>query len=468
MAESNSNKKSSKIELKSKTLQCKNLHEYMKTLSSTVLDQLYVHPITCLAVYRELSEIAKHYLIRILFVDQPVPQAVIESWLSKAYAKEHKEAVEALTELKIWKESSATGGLAVWELNPIFKKHVRVALLGGGKSLFMSSHLEADTKPRDIAFLDAYAMERWECVLHYMVGSHQQEGISADAVRNLLHAGLMRCDNDGSAIITREGFQFLLMDTAAQVWYFILQYLSTVEEKGLNLSHCLNFLFQLRFSILGKDYSTEGMSEGLLVFLQHLREFGLVYQRKRKAGRFYPTRLVLNMASGQNQAENVIREGYIVVETNYRVYAYTDSNLKVALVGLFTNLIYRFPNVTVGVLTRDSIRTALRSGITADQIVGFLRMHAHPKMLHPGTPILPPTVVDQIYLWEQERNRFIFSEGVLYSQFMSQNDFETLRDYAQDLGVLVWQNERKRTMVVTKSSHDDVKKFWKRQNRSNS
>lgn len=74
-------------------------------------------------------------------------------------------------------------------------------------------------------------------------------------------------------------------------------------------------------------------------------------------------------------------------------------------------------------------------------------MHAHPKMLKPGSPILPPTVVDQIYLWEQERNRFVFSEGVLYSQFMSQNDFETLRDYAQDLGVLVWQNERKRTMV---------------------
>lgn len=74
-------------------------------------------------------------------------------------------------------------------------------------------------------------------------------------------------------------------------------------------------------------------------------------------------------------------------------------------------------------------------------------MHAHPKMISVGSSILPPTIVDQIYLWEQERNRFNFSEGVLYSQFMSQNDFETLRDYAQDLGVLVWQNERKRTMV---------------------
>lgn len=56
----------------------------------------------------------------------------------------------------------------------------------------MSSALEADNKARDVSFLDGYSAERWECVLHYMVGSQQQEGISADAVRILLHAGLMK------------------------------------------------------------------------------------------------------------------------------------------------------------------------------------------------------------------------------------------------------------------------------------
>jgi transcription initiation factor TFIIH subunit 4 len=80
--------------------------------------------------------------------------------------------------------------------------------------------------------------------------------------------------------ITQEGFQFLLMDTASQVWYFLLQYLDTVQGRGLDLVSCLAFLFQLSFSSLGKDYSTEGMSESQLRFLQHLREFGLVYQRK--------------------------------------------------------------------------------------------------------------------------------------------------------------------------------------------
>lgn len=55
----------------------------------------------------------------------------------------------------------------------------------------MSSTLERDPHGRDEVFLDAYALERWECVLHYMVGSQQTEGISVDAVRILLHAGLM-------------------------------------------------------------------------------------------------------------------------------------------------------------------------------------------------------------------------------------------------------------------------------------
>lgn len=122
---------------------------------------------------------------------------------------------------------------------------------------------------------------------------------------------------------------------------------------------------------------------------------------------------------------------------------------------------YRFPNLAVAILSRDSVRQALKSGITADQIISFLRMHAHPEMLK-EPPTLPPTIVDQIRLWELERDRFVFSEGVLYNQFLSQVDFEVLRNHAQDCGVLMWQNEQKRTMVVTKSGHDEVKRFWKR------
>ena len=64
---------------------------------------------------------------------------------------------------------------------------------------------------------------------------------------------------------------------------------------------------------------------------------------QRTAGRFYPTRLVLNIASGENKGLlERHREGFLVVETNYRIYAYTNSDLQVALIGLFAELLFRF------------------------------------------------------------------------------------------------------------------------------
>lgn len=251
----------------------------------------------------------------------------------------------------------------------------------------------------------------------------------------------------------------------------MLQYLDTVSIRNMSLVECLNFLFQLSFATLGKDYSTSGLNNNMLAFLQHLREFGLVYQRKRTSGRFYPTRLALNIASGEKKGMlERHREGYIVVETNYRVYAYTNSDLQVSLLGLFAEPLYRFPNLAVSVITRDSVRQAFKGGITGAQIVRFLRMHAHPRQVEEKNkakhPVIPPTVVDQIMLWEDERNRFTFTGGVLYNQFLSVSDFEVVRSYADQLGVLVWANEGNRTVVVTKEGHDPVKKFWKQQSRN--
>lgn len=480
--ETKTNNKESSLLTKPVNLECIDLQDYLKTKPATVIESLYNFPSICLAVYRELPEIARQFVIRILFVEQPVPQAVITSWTSQLYSKEHVFATSILGDLVIWRSAAIPGGLPAWELTPTFKKNLKIALLGGGRPWSMSNALETDSKARDITFLDNYAMSRWRCVLHYMVGASgalkdtESEGISPDAVRILLNGNLMKRDeSDGTPVITRQGFQFLLLDTQSQVWHFMLQYLDSCEQKGLNLSDCLSMLFQLSFSTLGRDYSSEGLSAGLLTFLQHLREFGLVYQRKRKAGRFYPTRLALNVSNKRSITAAITSEiecqqdkCNIIVETNYRVYAYTDSNLQVALLGLFTELLYRFPNLIVGVMTRDSVRQAFRGGITAEQIISYLEQHAHPNMLTKENTsintesLLPPTVVDQIKLWENERNRFTFTEGVAYNQFLSQSDFITLRDYAQSINVLMWQQERTRTMVVTKNGHEDVKKFWKR------
>ena len=111
--------------------------------------------------------------------------------------------------------------------------------------------------------------------------------------------------------------------------------------------------------------------------------------------------MALNIASGEKKGiSERHREGYIVIETNYRIYAYTNSDLQVSLIGLFAEPLYRFPNLSVSLITRDSVRQAFKGGISAAQIIRFLRMHAHPRQVEEKTktkqPAIPPTVVDQV------------------------------------------------------------------------
>lgn len=453
-------------------LQCKNLHEYLRELSPEILDRLYNHPATCLAVYRELPSLAKNYVMRMLFLDQPLPQAALALWVKKDSQKDHDECVSVLAGLRLWHSQQLQGGLQGYILNPVFKDNLRTALLGGGTAWAEEgSSLGPDRHARDIESLDRYAMERWEVILQFMVGS--PSAVSQDLAHLLVQAGLMKSEAGEAPYITSAGFQFLLLDTASQLWYFTLQYLKTAQSRGMDLVEILSFLFQLSFSTLGRDYSVEGMSESLLTFLQHLREFGLVFQRKRKSRRYYPTRLAITLAAGVTTSSSTtssnlastpgaVEAGFIVVETNYRIYAYTNSELQIALVALFSEMLYRFPNVVVAQLTRESVQQAIANGITAQQIIHFLRTRAHPVMLA-QTPVLPSTITDQIRLWELERDRLRFTEGVLYNQFLSQADFEVLRDRAQGLDCLVWQDVAHRVMVVTPQGHSEVKRFWKRQ-----
>ena len=40
---------------------------------------------------------------------------------------------------------------------------------------------------------------------------------------------------------------------------------------------------------------------------------------------------------------------------------------------------YQFPNLIVGMLTRESLKEAFKKKITARQIMNFLEQHAHPE-----------------------------------------------------------------------------------------
>ncbi len=69
-----------------------------------------------------------------------------------------------------------------------------------------------------------------------------------------------------------------------------------------------------------------------------------------------------------------IAGGHIIVESNYKVNAWTTSRVQRSLLGLFCRCEASLPNFWVGSLTHDSVTQALASGISAEEIIAYLQV----------------------------------------------------------------------------------------------
>ncbi|KAM7540514.1 hypothetical protein Aperf_G00000032999 [Anoplocephala perfoliata] len=474
------------------------IFDYLKTLNVTDFDELYNHPPTCLIVFRELKEHAQQVVLRLLLLDQAIPKSIISGWVPKGSQDLLKSSCRDLQDLHILQSIDSNSARGSFRLNKKFQENMKISLLGGGKPLLSDfGSTTAEKRPKDPEFLDNYASERWDTILHYMVGSTTDE-VSAIVKDVLLQSELMKSGGpDESVGISQAGFQFLLMDRPTQIMRFILHYFDFLKYRGVNIVEAIHFVFQLSFLSVGKTYPIDKLTETERGMLLIMRELGLAYQRKRAAPRFYVTRLALSFALGSKASSTMPRTtadaepdslfstnrlptgvsirgskeggntggdtadlGYILVETNFRLYAYTDSVLKTSLLSLFSKIRVRYPNLVVADITRESVREALLRGISSQQIISFLTSNAHPDMLR-QTPILPPTLADQLRLWELERERFLAQDGCLYEQFTKNTDFEMVRDYAKSRNYLLWECPERRLMVVSKAGHEDVRVFWK-------
>ena len=219
-----------------------------------------------------------------------------------------------------------------------------------------------------------------------MVGSEQAASPRNTVLFLLQRAGLMQRDHqtNDKLNITSLGFQFLLQDVNSQLWALLLHYLSMADERNMDLVEVLAFFFTVGGLELGRAYESRGFSQTQLQTLEELSDYGLVYRPSKSAKYFFPTRLASTLTSTASpllsRLNDQEEQGYLILETNYRVYAYTANLLRIAILNLFVTLKSRLPNLVIGQITRHSVKSALNKGITADQIITYLTHHAHPQM----------------------------------------------------------------------------------------
>lgn len=383
-----------------------------------------------------------------------------------------------------------------------FKASLRLALTGGGthSSFGVPSTLLVPTEI-DLAFLDRYARKKWEDILHFVVSSvgYKSTGdVSGPnkSVKELLIAGrLVDRRPNGSVGITQAGFTFLLQEANAQVWTLLLLWLETSgtnRAAGLETVDMLSFLFVLASLELGRAYDTNALTEQRRNMLPSLLDFGLIYIPQHKRSMFFPTRLATTLTSGGGSSLRTISDGVaaataaaanpqsgqsggageqkgsVIVETNYRIYAYTQSTLQIAVLALFTKLNMRFPDMVAGRVSRASIRQAINFGITADQIISYMAAHAHEQMHRTAAltnkPVLPPTVVDQIRLWQLENERMKTTSGFLFRDFDDHKEYVETARFAEEIGVLVWRSDSSGMFFANK--HEQIRDYLKSRKRA--
>ncbi|KAE8453654.1 hypothetical protein EG329_009165 [Mollisiaceae sp. DMI_Dod_QoI] len=457
--------------------------EYLERLPGVTFRRLYQQPSTALAIFRRmLPHLAKTFAMALLYMPKPLLLTDLDSWVQPNSKRERDQALSLLSRLHIVMITAPSReDPQTVSLTPNFGSSLRLALTGGGEhqSFGVPSH---DTLANlDTAYLDDYARDQWEGILHYVVSSVTEnrgnggQGPTA-SVKQLLEAGkLVTKGRHSGGGITQAGFSFLLQEVNAQVWTMLLLWIENAEQMGLDSVDVLSFLFMLGSLELGRAYSTSTLTESQQQMLTYLVDFGLVYIPPSATNQFYPTRLATTLTSDATALRSVSAgfdaaltaasgsKGFIIIETNYRLYAYTNSPLQIAVLALFTRLGTRYPNMVSGRITRESVARAISHGITADQIISYLDTHAHPQLRKTatvnGNPVLPPTVVDQIKLWQIENERMKATPGFLFRDFDNLKEYEACVRYADEIGVLTWKSDAKRMFFVTR--HEQLRDYIK-------
>lgn len=459
--------------------------DYLISLGGNTLDQLYTDTFTSLTIFRSLPPLAKQYVLRLLLVDTLVAAPLLHSWVKvdSLAQQSHRLAEYRLKQLRILREgnpsaeqefkvkkeeyASASDGSAsaprvrYYRLNRSFQKCIRNALftqmndptLEGAEQPAADTHTINDAtavngdpasgaakgSPARHAIsaeqLSTFAQNRWEAMLHFMVGAAAESSKPpADIQQRLVRMGFMTVQKQtvgkgkssytvDQHVITPVGFNFLFKDQSTQVWDLILSYIDTMssDDEEMNRYEVLQFLFRLSFLRVGYRYDATALTTTQRKLLNDLHSFGLIYRSSPTSKRYAPTPLALTLSSApttaaSQQTEAQKQQGFIVVETTFKMYAFTTSPFHMKLLSLFCRLDYRLPNMIVATITKESIRYALRNNISSNEIINYCEAYAHPQMKLQN-PILPPTVVDQIRLWEKERERLKRTEAILVDDF---------------------------------------------------
>ncbi|CAL5346033.1 unnamed protein product [Camellia sinensis] len=443
----------------------KNFMDMVASLPAMKLDKLYDNAFICEAILRSLPPLAKKYVLQMLYIDVPVSAKSMQEWvLADGYSK-HNVAIDRLIQLRLFTEAVDRKKETTYRLNPTFQINLQKHIIHGGVLPREPMPSNITVRLPSLEDLDAYAAEQWECFLLHLISSSTQGEKTTNfssSLMKIFQRGLLSQRDKEPPKLTESGFQFLLMDTNAQLWYIIREYITNSEERGLDSADLISFMLELSFHVTGEAYNMNTLTDSQRNVIKDLADLGLVkLQQGRKESWFIPTKLATNLSISLSDTSSR-KLGFVVVETNFRVYAYSTSKLHCEILRLFSRVEYQLPNLIVAAITKENLYNAFENGIMAEQIISFLQQNAHPRVAE-RVPSVPENVTDQIRLWESDMNRVEITPAHFYDEFPTREVFDAACDFAREYGGLLWEDSKTMRLVVKAEILMHMRDFLRRE-----
>jgi transcription initiation factor TFIIH subunit 4 len=492
------------------------LFEYIAGKPEEVIEKMYEDVWVCRAIFQSLTPLAKVYFQRLAFLDQSegFHPSELEYFIKSDAADAHRIALYEMSSLRVivLAEENSEKPLIV---NRSFLSGYKSAICkipvpwncsaeqtkkssGSGSNYGRNGKSgKSATTPMNRLELNAIAAVKWDDVLRYLITTDKGSPIDASIKDLISKLGFVQSGVDEYGqrrlLITAHGYEFLLRDHQSQVWVFVKETL----EAYPNTCEVVSFLCTLSYCSVGFGYPLEALSALQLQLVTLYEHIGLIYASK---AHFYPTAAAINMIfkkfsgqevqhpagetlngaplDGKDAVSNIGKDAssqlLIIVETTFQVTAYLTSQLHLEMLKLFVAVDIRFANMTIGRVTRGKVKRALSMGITAQHILDFLVVHAHP-LVRDREHAVPSNVSDQLLVWQQENERLTHVDGTVLLDFsrepmaigdsntntkssdsQASQAFEALLKYAVSKNILLWGNRESLSLVTNVENKSEL------------
>lgn len=394
-----------------------------------------------LALFSELDSMSQMIIKRLLHLSDPFPfELMRKEWHLGSIAPSEWRPAQNASLLLLKKLNILQGMHGEVFLNQSFKKQLLEGLddfYGGNDS---NQSVEWKIPPKNDKSLPSWDLHLYSLIKGGTDKRTIKSSQSPPTIVRKIFKSLSFIDEEET--ITNDGFAFLLKKKSEQLFMVIFKFLDSLTDQTKKLGG----IYIISSLILGITPPPSLSSQTNDQFISFLKEINIIDRH------LLPTHLSLYLRP--RYKEEVRMESSLIMETNHKLYFYTNDPLQIAIISSFTQITSSFPNMIGGQLTGSSVAVAFKKGITANQLIEYL------KSLTEASSSIPMVIEDQIRVWEGMQRRLNGrNRSILYKNFANTLQFNAVKEETIKRGSLLYSNPLKKVLVVKREFENSTRLF---------